>query len=58
MNLIILQENEKKNDVIINASPIEMGHGLIVPDRLHGKLPQVLNEKSVLLAIRYFFNVI
>ena len=49
---ILFQQNEENNDVIINASPIEYGHSLLVPNRLHGKLPQVLTERSVVLAIR------
>ena len=43
----------ENDDVIINASPIEDGHCLLVPDRLHGQQPQILTERSITLAIRY-----
>ena len=47
-----MQQPTEENDVIINASPIEFGHSLLVPERIHGKHPQVLTEKSLVLAIR------
>ena len=42
--------------MIINASPIELGHSLLVPDRIQGKHPQILTEKSLVLAIRYSYR--
>lgn len=47
-----LDENENLNDdfIIINNSPIEQGHCLIVP-KLHSNQNQILNVHSIKLAL-------